>query len=102
MKKIFQICLAILALLWLLGKCESSEWVGVYEYPSWKFELREDGTATITASDYTYNSTWEDGGNWAVVGAMRGEVWLIAKNGELSIRGTDGSIVKMFKLKKTD
>ena len=91
----------VLAVSWLLGKCGGSDWVGVYEYPSWKFELRENGTATVTASDYTYDTTWEDGGNWAVVGAMRGEVFLISKNGSLSIRGTDGSTTKLLKLKKT-
>lgn len=101
-KKLINICLIILALSWLIGKCAGgNDWVGAYEYPSWKFELRKDGTATVTASDFTYETTWEDGGNWAVVGAMRGEVFLISKNGNLSIRGTNGKTTKLFKLKKT-
>lgn len=94
--------LIILVAIWLLGKCGGSDnWSGVYEYPSWKFELHKDGTATVTTGDDAYNTTWEDGGDWAVVGAMRGEVFLISTNGTLSIRGTDGHTVKLFKMKKT-
>ena len=101
MKKLLKICLIICVSSWLFIKCFGHDWVGTYEYPSWKFELRKDGTATVTASDYTYDTSWEDGGDWAVVGAMRGEVFLISKNGDLMIRGTNGSTIKLFKLNKT-
>ncbi len=98
---LFKVALVFLVLSWLVRACFGSDWVGVYEYPSWRFELRSDGSASVTASDYDYSTTWEDGGDWAVVGAYRGEVFLIAKNGDLFIRGTNGSTTKLFKLKKT-
>lgn len=101
MKKLILICLIMLSFFLLLKRCSSLSWVGVYEYPSWKFELRKDKSATVTTSDYTYNTSWEDGGDWAVVGATRGDVWLISKNGNLSIRGVNGSTTNLFKLKKT-
>ena len=80
----------------------SSQWVGTYEQSSWKFVLRKDGSATVRSSeDYEYETTWEDGGNWAVVGAHQGEVFLIDKNNNLSIMGKDGHKTGLFKLKKT-
>lgn len=116
LKKIGLICAGILVLIWLYMGCgcstdsdsnsgsdnsAKSEWVGVYEAPSWRFELNSDGTAYVEAADYSYDTIWEDGGNWAVVGAMRGEVFLIAKNGDLSIRGENGYTTNLFRLNKT-
>ena len=80
----------------------SSEWVGTYEQSPWKFVLRKDGSATVRSSeDHEYETTWEDGGNWAVVGAYNGEVFLIDNNGNLSTMGKDGHKTGLFKLKKT-
>lgn len=80
----------------------SSEWVGTYEQSPWKFVLRKDGSATVRSSeDHEYETTWEDGGNWAVVGAYNGEVFLIDNNGNLSIMGKDGHKTGLFKLKKS-
>ena len=114
LKKIGLICAGILVLIWLCKGCgcssdsdsgsdnsAKSEWVGVYEASSWRFELNSDGTAYVEAAGDSYDTTWEDGGNWAVVGAMRGEVFLIAKNGDLSIRGKNGHTTNLFRLNKT-
>ncbi|MCR5658622.1 MAG: hypothetical protein K6G25_04800 [Bacteroidales bacterium] len=80
----------------------SSQWVGTYEQSPWKFVLRKDGSATVRSSeDHEYETTWEDGGNWAVVGAYNGEVFLIDNNGNLSTMGKDGHKTGLFKLKKT-
>lgn len=80
----------------------SSQWVGTYEQSPWKFVLRKDGSATVRSSeDYEYETSWEDGGDWAVVGAHKGEVFLIDRKGNLSIMGTDGHRTGLFKLKKT-
>ena len=80
----------------------SSQWVGTYEQSPWKFVLRKDGSATVRSSeDYEYETSWEDGGDWAVVGAHKGEVFLIDRKGNLSIMGTDGHRTGLFKLEKT-
>lgn len=84
------------------GQTISGQWVGTYEQSPWKFVLRQDGSATVRSTeDYEYETTWEDGGNWAVVGAFNGEVFLIDKSNNLSIRGNDGHTTGLFKLKKT-
>jgi hypothetical protein len=116
LKKFGLICAGIAVLIWLCRGCgcfsdsdsysgsdnrAQSEWVGVYELSSWRFELNSDGTAYVEVDDLSYDTTWEDGGNWAVVGGMRGEVFLIAKNGDLSIRGTNGHTTNLFRLNKT-
>ena len=81
----------------------SRQWVGTYEQSPWKFVLRKDGSATVRSSeDYEYETSWEDGGDWAVVGAHRGEVFLIDKKGNLSIMGNDGHKTGLFKLEKTN
>lgn len=116
-KKIGLICAGILVLIWLFkgcGGCSSdsdnnsdsdyaanSEWVGVYEQSSWRFELKADGTAYVNTGDDSYSTNWADGGNWAVVGAYGGEVFLISKNGDLSIRGKNGHTTGLFRLRKT-
>lgn len=80
----------------------SRQWVGTYEQSPWKFVLRKDGSATVRSSeDYEYETSWEDGGDWAVVGAHKGEVFLIDKKGNLSIMGNDGHKTGLFKLEKT-
>lgn len=80
----------------------SRQWVGTYEQSPWKFVLRKDGSATVRSSeDYEYETSWEDGGDWAVVGAHKGEVFLIDRKGNLSIMGNDGHKTGLFKLEKT-
>jgi len=80
----------------------SRQWVGTYEQSPWKFVLRKDGSATVRSSeDYEYETSWEDGGDCAVIGAHKGEVFLIDKKGNLSIMGNDGHKTGLFKLEKT-
>lgn len=84
----------------------SSSWVGTWRYEnSWIFVLRSDNTARVSVGDgddnYTYNTSWEDAGRFAVIGAMRGETWLLREDGELFIRGTDGSTVPIITLKRS-
>lgn len=109
MKNLLKIGAVVFAAIWLLGKCSGcsedsgcdSGWVGVYEESSWRFELKSDGTAHVDVDDLSYDTTWEDGGNWAVVGAHRGEVFLISKSGDLSIMGKNGHTTSLFRLRKT-
>ena len=111
MKRILIIAALVLAVYLIARSCGgsnsssqsvSSQWVGTYEQSPWKFVLRKDGSAMVRSSeDHEYETTWEDGGNWAVVGAYNGEVFLIDNNGNLSIMGKDGHKTGLFKLKKS-
>lgn len=84
------------------GQAASSQWAGTYEQSPWKFVLRQDGSATVRSTeDFEYETSWEDGGNWAVVGAFNGEAFLIDKSGNLSIMGSDGHTTGLLKLRKT-
>ena len=103
-KKWAYIAIVAIAFVFVPRLCDSgssSHWVGVYEAPSWRIELRKDKTATVSGGGHDLETEWEDGGDFAVVGAYRGEVFLISRNGNLSIRGTDGHVTGLLRLKKT-
>lgn len=79
----------------------ANKWVGVWTCAdSWRFELRRDKTAVVTIDGDPYTTSWDDGGNFAVVGSYNGDVWLIRSDGELFARGKDGSTSAILKLRK--
>lgn len=103
MKKMIYAAMLLLGMSIMIS-CDGNgkKWVGTYEQNPWKFELRKDGSATVRSTkDFEYETSWEDGGNWAVVGAFNGEAFLIDKKYNLSIMGSNGQTTGLFKLKKT-
>lgn len=83
----------------------SGEWVGTWRLDnSFVFVLRGNKTATVTTGDdedsFTYNTRWEEGGDYAVIGATNGDTWLLRNDGDLFIRGKDGNMVGIVRLQK--